>query len=218
MGMADVFALIVEDDELFARRIVDLLANHWGLRGVVASSCLQGRAIVASGMPFAAAIVDIQLGDGCGMELVETEIRPARPHTPVLISTGFVRPDVVNRAYRAGAKILCKPWCSVDLALFVDEARRHACFDERLRDSLARVTSKYHLATGERRVLELKLEHAGLDEMADHMQVAETSVRTYRRNLLAKTGDGDLDTLARRVVLEARRTAEPSRASDVPGG
>jgi DNA-binding response OmpR family regulator len=106
--------LVVEDED-------DLLATYrrlfarGGLRVVTAATRAAGLAALAR-EPFEAAVVDVRLPDGDGLEVVRTA-HQASPPTPVIVVTGFPSRHARQAALAAGAAaVVAKPFDAAALA------------------------------------------------------------------------------------------------------
>jgi DNA-binding response OmpR family regulator len=116
--------LVVEDE-------ADLLATYrrlfagGGLRVVTAATCAAGLAALAH-EPFEAAIVDMRLPDGDGLEVVR-HAQAASPETPVIVVTGFPSRHARQAALAAGAAdFVAKPFGARALAARVHALARGA--------------------------------------------------------------------------------------------
>lgn len=99
--------LLVDDDELFVRRLAKAMEKR-GFLPETASSVAEGRAI-ASERPPAYAVVDLRLGDGNGLEVVEA-LQARRPDCRVVILTGYGAIATAVAAVKIGAiDYLSKP-------------------------------------------------------------------------------------------------------------
>lgn len=75
-----------------------------------AGSLTEARALVAAGRPFLAALIDKNLPDGSGIDLM-AELHAATPNTPVVMITAFLDAASAVAAMRAGATdVLSKPF------------------------------------------------------------------------------------------------------------
>jgi predicted DNA binding protein/ActR/RegA family two-component response regulator len=97
---ASVDVLLVDDDEQWARVTARLLeATEEAIAVTVANSLAEGRARFEAGDP-ACVICDYQLGDGTGLDLLET-VREADPDQPFVLVTGrgdeTVASDAIGR-------------------------------------------------------------------------------------------------------------------------
>jgi signal transduction histidine kinase/DNA-binding response OmpR family regulator len=93
--------LVVEDDPMVGKTLVDLLDLH-GYPAVRAESGEQGLAFLAEG-GFGIVLLDIRLPGMSGFETC-TRIREAHgPSLPVIMMTAFGDPVAVRRGYEAGA-------------------------------------------------------------------------------------------------------------------
>ena len=99
--------LIVDDDGPFLRRIGRAMESR-GFTVELAESVAAGRAVIKSEPP-KYAVVDLRLGDGNGLELIE-EIRAAREDTRIVMLTGYGNIATAVNAVKLGAiDYLAKP-------------------------------------------------------------------------------------------------------------
>lgn len=104
---ADTSLLLVDDDEPFLRRLAKAMEKR-GFAVEMADSVAAGCAI-ATARPPAYAVVDLRLGDGNGLDVVET-LRIARPDARVVILTGYGAIATAVAAVKIGAvDYLSKP-------------------------------------------------------------------------------------------------------------
>ena len=99
--------LLVDDDEPFARRLARAMERR-GFEPEVALSVAEGKAQVSARAP-AYAVVDLRLGDGNGLDVVES-IREVRPDARVIVLTGYGAIATAVAAVKIGATdYLAKP-------------------------------------------------------------------------------------------------------------
>ena len=99
--------LLVDDDEPFVRRLAKAMEKR-GFVPQTASSVAEGRAI-AMDRPPAYAVVDLRLGDGNGLDVVEV-LHARRPDCRVVILTGYGAIATAVAAVKIGAiDYLSKP-------------------------------------------------------------------------------------------------------------
>jgi len=99
--------LIVDDDKLFLVRLGRAMETR-GFNVVTVDSVMAGMEIVAKTPP-AYAVVDMRLGDGNGIELVE-QLRERRPDCRSVILTGYGNIATAVSAVKLGATdYLAKP-------------------------------------------------------------------------------------------------------------
>ena len=104
---ADRTLLLVDDDEPFLRRLAKAMEKR-GFLPETADSVAAGRAI-ALDRPPAYAVVDLRLGDGNGLDVVEV-LRTRRPDCRVVILTGYGAIATAVAAVKIGAiDYLSKP-------------------------------------------------------------------------------------------------------------
>ena len=99
--------LIVDDDEPFRRRLGRAMEKR-GFEVALAESVAEGMAM-AQAAPPAYAVVDLRLGDGNGLDVVEA-IRSARDSSRVIVLTGYGAIATAVAAVKIGAvDYLAKP-------------------------------------------------------------------------------------------------------------
>jgi two-component system response regulator RegA len=120
-GMAEDFReigedkslLLVDDDEPFLRRLAKAMEKR-GFEVETAGSVAAGQAI-ATARPPAYAVCDLRLGDGNGLDVVET-IREKRPDSRVVVLTGYGAIATAVAAVKIGATdYLSKPADATDI-------------------------------------------------------------------------------------------------------
>ena len=99
--------LLVDDDEIFVKRLAKAMEKR-GFLPETAESVATGRAI-ALARPPAYAVVDLRLGDGNGLDVVEA-LQARRPDCRVVVLTGYGAIATAVAAVRIGAiDYLAKP-------------------------------------------------------------------------------------------------------------
>ncbi|MBC7133082.1 MAG: ActR/PrrA/RegA family redox response regulator transcription factor [Roseovarius sp.] len=114
--------LLVDDDEAFLKRLARAMEKR-GFEVETAASVAAGRAI-ATARPPAFAVCDLRLGDGNGLDVVET-IRERRPDARIVVLTGYGAIATAVAAVKIGATdYLSKPADATDItnALLSDES------------------------------------------------------------------------------------------------
>ena len=103
----DKTLLLVDDDEAFLKRLAKAMEKR-GFAVETAGSVAAGRAI-ATARPPAYAVVDLRLGDGNGLEVVEV-LRGKRPDSRIVVLTGYGAIATAVAAVKIGATdYLSKP-------------------------------------------------------------------------------------------------------------
>lgn len=104
---SDPSLLLVDDDEIFLNRLAKAMTRR-GFAPVVAYSVAEGLSHVKSAPP-AYAVVDLRLGDGNGLDVVEA-LRVARPECRAVVLTGYGAIATAVAAVKVGATdYLAKP-------------------------------------------------------------------------------------------------------------
>ncbi|EPX77398.1 ActR/PrrA/RegA family redox response regulator transcription factor [Litoreibacter arenae] len=99
--------LIVDDDEPFLRRLARAMEKR-GFAPETAETVAAGRAI-ATARPPAYAVIDLRLGDGNGLDVVEV-LREKRPDAKIVVLTGYGAIATAVAAVKIGATdYLSKP-------------------------------------------------------------------------------------------------------------
>ncbi len=109
----DASLLLVDDDEAFLRRLAKAMEKR-GFDVETADSVVAGKAIATAKAP-AYAVVDLRLGDGNGLDVVET-LRARRPDARVVVLTGYGAIATAVAAVKIGATdYLSKPADAADV-------------------------------------------------------------------------------------------------------
>ena len=104
---ADKSLLLVDDDEPFVRRLARAMEKR-GFEPEVSDTVAGGIAIVNERPP-AYAVVDLRLGDGNGLDVVE-RLREHRPDSRIVVLTGYGAITTAVTAVKIGATdYLAKP-------------------------------------------------------------------------------------------------------------
>ena len=103
----DPSLLLVDDDDAFVKRLARAMEKR-GFVPVTAASVAEGRALAQTSPP-AYAVVDLRLGDGNGLDVVEV-LHTRRPDCRVVILTGYGAIATAVAAVKIGAiDYLSKP-------------------------------------------------------------------------------------------------------------
>lgn len=119
----DKSLLLVDDDEPFLRRLARAMEKR-GFEVETAETVAAGRAI-ATARPPAFAVVDLRLGDGNGLDVVEV-LREKRPDSRIVVLTGYGAIATAVTAVKIGATdYLSKPADANDVvnALLTDDGQ-----------------------------------------------------------------------------------------------
>ncbi len=103
---ADPSLLLVDDDDLFLKRLAKAMEKR-GFEVVTAGSVAEGKTAALRGPAFA--VVDLRLGDGNGLDVVEA-LHARRPDCRVVVLTGYGAIATAVAAVKIGAAdYLSKP-------------------------------------------------------------------------------------------------------------
>ncbi|MBI4702689.1 MAG: response regulator transcription factor [Deltaproteobacteria bacterium] len=207
-GSSRVF-LVVEDEPCEARLLALELRRY--APALVAASLAEARSVLRAQDALLGAIVDIGLPDGSGLELV-AELRSRQPLLPVMVLTGLLSREAVNRAQALRAEFVCKPAGRENLDAFA----QYALWCSRLESpELARLVQQLaparQLTPREAELLALALQGYGRTQIAARFGVSEGTIKAHVRSILIKTGEGSLVALGQRILCEAWRGAARQR-------
>lgn len=158
------------------------------------------RAVEQLGSAPAGVIVDVRLPDGNGLDLL-SEIREHWPdaHVGALVLTGTADPETINRSHMLDAGFAVKPDTLDNLRAFLD---RIAADRPRvpLDDAVDRFVRIYNLTPRETDLLAALAHGERRTDLATELGVEEGTVKTHIKNILKKTGDGDVGELLARLL------------------
>jgi len=194
---AQTRVFLLDDHELVRRGLRDLLEAEDDLVVVgEASTAEEARRRIPATMPDVA-VLDVRLPDGNGVEVCR-DIRADRPEVQCLMLTSFADDEALFNAIMAGAAgYVLKQIKGTDL---VDAIRKVAAGQslldpavtarvlERLRKGPEEDERIARLTDQERRILDLIAEGLTNRQIAEHMFLAEKTIKNYVSNLLAKLG------------------------------
>ncbi|MCU0659132.1 MAG: response regulator [Polyangiaceae bacterium] len=113
--------LLVDDDSLFRRLVIRMLRGIQNLSCIEASSVAEATALLQKHKP-TILLTDLQLGDGAGVELLETLSTLSWKTLPILMS-GVASPRDYQSALRLGVvDVLIKPFTREELLLALQRA------------------------------------------------------------------------------------------------
>ena len=190
--------LVVEDNAAVARSLSRRM-EKWGAV-TVATSLADARTAMDSPTRWAGMTVDLALPDGSGIQLIE-EIRARGWKRPVMVVTGTLEPDFINRVAALDIKFAAKPIPPILVDRFVAESLMPDSGMERaLAMAVEHFTTAYKLSKRERRVLEMATEGLPRGELARRLGRGENTVRAQIRALLKKTQGRTLPVLGTRLL------------------
>jgi DNA-binding NtrC family response regulator len=121
LNLAGLDVLVVEDDPILRKREAAVL-EHLGAEVSGVETLAAARRLIAA-MPFDFAVLDVNLPDGLGTDLLKEKL--LGPETPVIIVTAHGAVAGAVEAMRLGAAdYLVKPFETEELPLVLERARR----------------------------------------------------------------------------------------------
>ena len=183
--------LIVDDHEVVRRGIAEVVDRAGGMRVVAEASSVAEGVQRAGLMRPRVVLVDLQLPDGTGIELIEA-LRPTLPDTLAIVLTSFDDGDALDAALAAGASAyLLKSARSRDIS----DAIRAVAAGRVLLD--AKVVTQHRsgavdltkeLTPSELRIVDLIGDGLSNREIAEQLSVVEKTVKNHITAILAKMG------------------------------
>lgn len=114
--------VLILDDESTLRTALFRLLDRKGYQVVTAQRLDEARSFMSPEKPFDIAIIDMNLPDGNGLDLL-TEIKQMSPSTQVIVLTGFASIDTAVQATQKGAyHFLTKPFNVEELMSLLEKA------------------------------------------------------------------------------------------------
>ncbi|MGZ3475946.1 MAG: response regulator transcription factor [Polyangiales bacterium] len=202
----DVEILLVDDDPVLAGHLVRIVSREFTVRS--AASVAGAREMIATFPRIQGAVLDFQLPDGCGLDIIDT-LREAGLRIPTLLLTAHFDKDIALAAQDRGAEFAVKPTSLERLEAFLSAVRSAATDREhaRQRDVAARIAARFSLSKQEANLLSLYASGTARSDLAEAMGVSENTVKTMVRRILWKCGYvGEL-----RDVIDAWRDGDPKR-------
>lgn len=188
--------LLVDDHEVVRRGVRQMLAEAFaGAEFGEAGALAPARELLAR-QPWDLVLLDVNLADGSGLELIE-RARALSPAPAVLVLSAYPEEEFAVRSLRLGASgYLTKSSLADEMVAAVHKVLRggryvSAALAERLAAALGNdAPGPPHeaLSTRELEVLRQVASGKTIKEIAQQMQLSEKTVATYRRRVSEKTG------------------------------
>jgi DNA-binding NarL/FixJ family response regulator len=195
-------SFLIVDDETRVRRG---LSRHFARYGhvEVAATVREARSFLGL-VRFDGLIVDVELGDGTGFEVLALA-REQLPDALGLLLSGAVDPDALSHAFSLDAAYLVKPASADELTQFADRVRarwlrKNASWP---RNVIGDWVVRYELTPAEEEVLTLAVNGVSRVEIAKRRGVTTATLKKQVQSLLAKTGDASLESAANRALRAA---------------
>jgi DNA-binding NarL/FixJ family response regulator len=203
MTRGDPPLLVVEDEPLVADSLVRALR---AVREVtLLHSVGDASAALESGRQWAAAILDVGLPDGSGLEVLRLA-RQLYPLLPVLVLTARDDVETINETHRLRAEFACKPF---DLHQVVRFAKDALAFEnvseERVLEAADALAKDCNLTPREVMIVKATLTHKSRSEVLTELGVTENTLKSHVRSVLRKTGHDSMQSLTRALLRDALR-------------
>ena len=200
MTSSELAFLIVEDEALLGLALSRAFASYG--RAVVAPTLVDAKQALDE-QRFAGLIVDVELPDGSGFDVL-AHARERALEMEVLVLSGQVDAARLSRAFTLGVTYLVKPASASQLRQFAMRARaRHLKSRGWLRAVMASWVERYGLTPAEEQILALAIDGVPRLEIAARRAVTVSTLKKQVQSLLARTGDATLESAANRALRAA---------------
>lgn len=187
----DVRVMIVDDHEVVRRGIAEVVDRAEGLTVVAEAGSVADATVRAELVRPDVVLVDLQLGDGSGIDLIRKLAEKVPSARPVVL-TSFDDDDALAAALEVGAKAyLLKTVRGAEIADVVHAvAQGRTLLDARTvtRRRAANDDPTANLTPSERKVLDLIGDGLSNREIGEKLGVAEKTVKNHITSLLSKMG------------------------------
>jgi two-component system OmpR family response regulator len=201
--------LVVEDHELMRRALGQALKAR---NVVFAKSVAQARRTIDASDAILAAVVDIGLPDGSGLEVIQ-HLRDRHGLVPTLVLTGSGDPETINRVHAAKAQLVLKSAShAANLEAFIHEAEL-----SNIAYRVSRFALRVNLSDCERRTLLCAAQGTPRTHLHLALDVTKNTVKTYITRIFKKSGHGcwnDLVVQLQNGQLEPTASHAAARQSD----
>ncbi|HEY3504433.1 MAG TPA: response regulator transcription factor [Actinocatenispora sp.] len=215
--MEPIQVLVVDDQPLFAEALSAWLSREPDVRVVAAAQTVAAARDVLASTPVDVVLVDLDLGDESGIDLLD-HVRDNHPLTRPVVLTASTSPDALADAVRRGAASwLPKTADGGTLTRVVRGVLRGECWipPDLLGGLLRTLTERPgagwadRLTVRERQILQCLVDGLTRDEIADRLFLSANTVRTHTQNLLAKLS---VHSVLEAVALGLRHGMRPATA------
>jgi DNA-binding NarL/FixJ family response regulator len=186
---------VVEDHEQFARLITHQLGGRWD---VVIANDRKTALATLSNVALAAAIVDVNLPDGSGLEVVR-EIRKFGETTPILVLTGVLDQNRANQInlWNAGYVVKHTGWENNvrKFASAITPTREQA-----LRAETLGVARRHGFSSRETETLLLHVLGLSRSAIAERLSISPWTVHTHLSGAVHRAGHDRLADLRAAIV------------------
>jgi DNA-binding NtrC family response regulator len=136
--------ILIVDDESTLRTALFRVLEKKGLNVVTANKVEEAKLLVASDVPLDLALLDLNLPDGDGIELM-TWIKQIHPGCEVIILTGHATIESAVRATQKGAfHFITKPFGMDELTSLVEKALTHQKLQQENQQLRSELNKRYH--------------------------------------------------------------------------
>lgn len=208
-SLSSIRVMIVDDHEIVRRGIAEIVDSSEGMKVVAeAGSLIDAKRRVGLVKPDIV-LVDLQLPDGTGIELME-ELKYSSPGTSPIVLTSFDDDGALAESLAAGAKAyVLKTVRGAEITSVIRSvAAGKILLDERTitKHKSLKDEPTARLTPSEKRVVELIGDGLSNREIGEKLGVAEKTVKNHITSLLAKMG------LQRRTQVAAWVASQRSAA------
>ncbi len=190
--------MVLEDKPELRRSLARTISSP--LMAVPCENIAEAEAALELDLPLAGAILDVQLPDGSGLDILR-QLRRRWPLMPVLVMTGSRSASPALNAHMLDAIYLPKPVPPQNIRYFLQLVEAVAMTDDNaIGRALARYAETNELPRQQVQLLACSLRGVQRKDLAATLGVSENTVKSQVRVLLAKTGEPNLDAVERKIL------------------
>lgn len=176
--------LLVDDEPLVLAALRGFFQRH-GETHAAPSIAAARRALAEPSRTWGGFVVDVNLADGNGLELL-AEARAIAPEAPALALSGVMDRDAINRAASIGARFMCKPCGPAELGWVVEKP-----------SPVERARERWGLSPRETEILASALRRQPREAFLAETGMSRNTYKTHVRKALEKA---DYENLASLVI------------------
>jgi DNA-binding NarL/FixJ family response regulator len=187
--------LVVEDERQVAQSLARILRE---LGPTTIASCVDD-ALEVVHRSWSGLIIDIQLPDGTGFDVLESAREHSRT-TPAIVVSGYMRREYINRAARLDAMFVCKPCGRDELSPFMHRALLRCSDWDRLSAFCASAARGWQLSSREAQLVASFVAGENRESFVARTGMSLNTYKSHVKSLLRKAGHTSLSTLALEVL------------------